>query len=91
MNITIEIAAAEDCKPSYVESCSPPPEPLEDCPNGWEFSNTGSPVCADAPPLALTGGEDLSGAAIMGLSLVLVGAVSIAIAAKLTQRKRQGR
>lgn len=91
MNITIETAAAEDCKPSYVDSCSPPPEPLPKCEDGWEFSNTGTAVCSTPDePLALTGGDmsDINGPLIIGIVLLGAAAISISIAKFGTRRRK---
>ncbi|WNO27770.1 membrane protein [Microbacterium phage Huwbert] len=81
----------EECKDTYVTSCTPPPtvDFPNDCEYGVEIGNN-TAVCAAAPPadLAVTGPDmnDVGGMVIIGAVLV-VGGLAAVIAVRLRRHK----
>lgn len=69
--------SAEECRDTYVTTCTPenPAQPLPECADGWEVSNTGTPVCATQAPvdLAVTGGDVPVEPLVAGALAVLIG------------------
>lgn len=66
----------EECKDTYVTSCTPPPTiNLPECENGWEIGN-GTAVCATSQPdaLAATGMSfnDFGAIMLLGVALAIV-------------------